>query len=1217
MFGKIAGFELRYQLKSPVFWVVAVIFFLLTFGVTTISQIGIGLGPSDHRNGPYALAQNHLIFSLFYMFVTTAFVSNVVVRDDETGFGPILRATRLTKFDYLYGRFLGAFAAAAISFLVVPLAVFLGSMMPWVDSEMLGPNRLDAYVFAYVVLALPTVLLTSAMFFALATVTRSMMWTYVGVIAFMVVWVVANIALGKPEFEHAVALWEPLGGSAYGLISKYWTVSERNTLVPPVDGVLLFNRVFVLILSAVFLVAAHFGFRLQAAELSGKTKNARRRQKLAEAVAAEAPPTVLTGPVSPSFDANWAWAQLVARTRLDMGQVFKSPAYFVLLALGLFNAAGALWFATDETSYGGAIYPLTRVLLNPLIGSFTLIPVIISIYYAGELVWRERDRKTHEIIDSTPVADWAFIAPKVAAISLVLISTLLVSVLAAIVSQLAHGYANLELDKYLLWYIAPMSVNLILLAVLAVFLQVLSPHKFVGWGLMVLYIVAGMTFANLGFEHRLYNYGGGGLVGPITPTSDINRLGKFWIGAWWTRVYWGAFATGLVVLGYALWRRGTETRLWPRLKRLPSRLTGKAGLTFAVAAVVFVAVGGFIYLNTNVWNPYRTRIDNEKWQADYEKTLLRFENTPQPKIVAMKLDVDLYPHDPSVHTKGVYTLENRSGQILKEIHVRFDRDLKVKGLSIEGARSKQTFDRFNYRIFAFDTPMKPGERRMMSFITQRAQDGFRNRGDDTRVVDNGTFIDNTEIAPMLGMSRDGLLQDRAKRRKYGLPPERRMAKLGDIPSRQFNGLRHDADFVSSDITVTTEADQTPIAPGYKVSDYTSLQSDRLKGPVKDDSGRRTARFVTEAPILPYLSIQSARYAVARDRYKGVDLAIYYDPHHPWNIERMKTGMKASLDYYQANFSPYQFRQLRFQEFPGYADFAQSFANTIPWSENLFFIAKYDDPEKIDMVTYVGAHEIGHQWWAHQVIGADQQGGTMLSETFAQYSALMVMKRMYGEAQIRKFLKFELNSYLRARGGDPLEEQPLARVENQPYIHYRKGSLVMYRLQHEVGEETVNRALRKLIADHAFKGAPYPTSLDFLAALRAEVPADKQALITDLFEKITLYDLKTKTAVTRKLPDGRFETVLTVEARKLYAQGRGQETAAPLDEVMDVGLFSLEPGKKGFGDDKVLAFERRRIRSGTQTLTFVTKVAPKVAGVDPYNIVIDRNGDDNTIKVTTP
>ena len=87
------------------------------------------------------------------------------------------------------------------------------------------------------------------------------------------------------------------------------------------------------------------------------------------------------------------------------------------------------------------------------------------------------------------------------------------------------------------------------------------------------------------------------------------------------------------------------------------------------------------------------------------------------------------------------------------------------------------------------------------------------------------------------------------------------------------------------------------------------------------------------------------------------------------------------------------------------------------------------------------------------------------------------------------------------------------------------------------------------------------------------------------------------------------------SQSLPSQGNQRPALkAPLNEPMDVGLFALEPGKKGFGADKVIALERRPIRSGTQTLTFVTKVAPKVAGVDPYNIVIDRNGDDNVAKV---
>ena len=1194
MFRKIAGFELRYQLKSPVFWVVAAIFFLLTFGATTIDQIRIGGGGNVHKNSPAMIAQIHLVWSIFYMFVTTAFVANVVVRDDETGFGPILRSTRVGKFDYLYGRFTGAFIAAALSFLVVPLAIFLGSLMPWIDPERLGPNLPQAYLFAYFALALPAIFLTSAIFFALATITRSMMWTYVGVIAFMVVWIIAGIALDKPGFEKTAALWEPLGTAAYGLVTKYWTANERNTLIPAVSGVLLFNRVFSLALSSGFLALAYFLFRFQSAELSG----ARRGRKSQAAVEAADPPPQGTAPRAvPRYDGQAAWAQLRARTRLDMGQVFKSPAYFVLLALGLANAMGSLWFATEAAGYGGVVYPLTRVLLTPLIGSFGLIPMIIAVYYSGELVWRERERKTHEIIDATPVPDWAFVVPKTLAISLVLISTLLVSVLAAVISQLLHGYTHFEIGKYLLWYVLPQSVDWVLLAVLAVFLQTISPHKFIGWGLMVLYIITTITFTSLGFEHKLYNYGSTG----ETPFSDINNLGKFWIGPWWLRLYWTAFAVVLLVLSYGLWRRGTESRLLPRLRRLPSRITGKAGLVMAGALAVFAASGAFIFVNTNIWNTYRTSIDNEKWQADYEKTLLGFENLPQPKIVAMTLDVTLYPHEPRVDTTGSYTIENRTGQPLREIHVRFDRDLQVRALSIQGARSKKTYDRFNYRIFAFDTPMNPGERRKMSFITRRAQQGFPNSGAETRVVDNGTFINNLEIAPILGMSRDSLLQDRAKRRKYGLPAERRMARLGDVASRQFNGLRKDADWVSSDITVSTVADQTPIAPGTKVSDV-----------VKGD--RRIARFVTEAPIQAFVSIQSGRFAVSTEVYKGIELAVYYDAQHAWNIERMKAAMKASLDYYQGEFSPYQFRQLRFLEFPDYAQFAQAYAGTMPWSEGLVFIANYQNPEKIDMVTYVGAHEIGHQWWAHQVIGANQQGGTMLSETFAQYSALMVMKRMYGESQIRKFLKFELDSYLRARGGDPLEEQPLYKVENQGYIHYRKGSLVMYRLQSEIGEAAVNRALRRLIADHAFKGAPYPTTLDFMAAVRAEAPADKQALITDLFEKITLYDLKTTAATVKPRADGRFDVTVTVDAKKLYADGKGKETPAALNETMDVGLFTAEPGKKAFTAGNVVLYQRRAIRSGVQTLTFVVDKAPTFAGVDPYNTVIDRNGDDNILKV---
>ena len=329
-------------------------------------------------------------------------------------------------------------------------------------------------------------------------------------------------------------------------------------------------------------------------------------------------------------------------------------------------------------------------------------------------------------------------------------------------------------------------------------------------------------------------------------------------------------------------------------------------------------------------------------------------------------------------------------------------------------------------------------------------------------------------------------------------------------------------------------------------------------------------------------------------------------------------MEAGLDYFQANFSPYQFHQVRVLEFPSIRGaFAQSFANTIPWSEGIFFIADNRDPERIDMVTYVGAHELGHQWWAHQVVPADEQGATLLVETLAQYSAAMVMKHKYGPDMMRQFLKFELDRYLKERGGEVTEEEPIARVEGQAYIRYRKGSLVMYRLQDEIGEEAVNRALRRLLHDFAFKGPPYPTALNLIADLRAEAPADKQGLITDLFEKITLYDLKTTGASATRRPDGRWELAVTVNARKLHADGQGRETAAAMDETVDVGAFDLEPSKPGFNARKVIAVRKTPIHSGVQTLRLVVDRLPKVAGVDPYNTLIDRNSEDNVVAVTHP
>jgi aminopeptidase N len=1205
MLHHVAGFELRYQVKSPVFWVTSLIFFWLTFALVTSDTIQIGWGGQVFRNAPYPVALDSLIMVVWAVFILTAFVANVVLRDEETGFGPIIYATRLSKFDYLFGRFVGAFGAACLAFLGVPLAIMIGSAMPWLDPQTIGPFRLGDYLYAYFVLCVPTLFIMGAGFFALATATRSIFATYIAALVVVVLYIITTAYFSRPEYASAAALLDPYGLSAFTAKTRTWTPSERNTLLPPMTGVLVTNRVVWLTVAFGLLALAWRLFRREGRSVP----SGREAERIAPEPRRERPSR--PHPAAAPSPRQLGWGPLVALTRFDVRSVVRSPAYPVMLGIALLTAIIGLWTAGDDTV--SVIYPVTRVMIQTLLEQFSVIPLVIAAYYAGELVWRDRDRGMHEVIDATPASDLAFVVPKIVASAVVLFSMALISVGAAIGVQALKGYTNFELSHYLIWYVLPWLLNLVLYAVLAVFVQTLVAHKFVGLLVMLLFIVARQTLARMGFEHNLYRYAST----PAIPLSDMNGQGEFARYAAWFRAYWTAGAMILAVLAYGLWRRGMAAPLAVRLKRLPGRLSGPAGWIAASAAALMAALGGFIYYNTNVLNEYRPYLKSERWSAELEKTVGQFAMVTQPRIRDVTLAIDLYPDEPRVVTKGTYLIENHTAAPLGEVHISWPHinesrsfignlatpNLNLLSLEVVGAHVTREFPDMNYRIYSFEVPLAPGERREIRFETVREQRGFRNSNNEVRVVKNGTFLDNFQLTPSLGEPRQSQLNGRSKRRRYGLPEEQTPAKLEDPAARQFSNLRHDSDWVNAELTVSTVADQTILAPGYLVD-------------TKIADGRRISHFRTEAPIHHFFSILSAKYAVLEDRWNDVPLAVYYHPAHPYNVDTMMAVMKESLEYYSKNFGPFQFRQLRTVEFPVYHNFAQSFPSTVAHSEGAGFIYDPSKPQNSHLVTYITAHETAHQWWFHQVVGADMEGLTTLSETLAQYSALMIMEHRYGSENIRRFLKRSLDAYLRGRGNEAAGERPLGRVNayNQPYIGYQKGTVVMYLLKEQMGEAAVNRALQALIRDYAFKGPPYPRSVELVDRLRAEAGPEHQQLITDLFERITLYDLKVASARSSQRPDGKWEVTMEVEGRKLYADGKGVETEAPLHEALDVGVFTAEPGRPGFTKASVLSMERQQVRSGRQMLRVVVDREPKFAGVDPYNKYVDRDSDDNVRRV---
>jgi hypothetical protein len=962
---------------------------------------------------------------------------------------------------------------------------------------------------------------------------------------------------------------------------------------------LLSNRVAWLAISAAIVLVAVWRFRF--AERGVSKSGAKRQEARARKLAAIKP--VIVNALPRNSPASAGWHQLLTRTVFEMKMVFKSPAFWVLALIGSINLLSTLNLA--GRFYDVPWWPRTFAIADVVHATSTLITLLMAIYFSGEVVWRERERRIGEIIDATPLANWIFLVSKLSGVAGVLLVLCVAGVLLeSILYQLGRGLSDIELGKWFAWFVFPTALEVVQTAVLGIVVQAVSPNKFVGWGIMLLYLVAGTVFPGMGLDHPLLYYGGATM-----PLSDMNGSNYGGTQAWWMLSFWSVVATLLAVIGHLMWRRGTAVTLKGQWRTLPARVRGTPAVILAGASFTAVIMAGFIYYNMDILNHFFNNDEEEVHSADFEKKYSKYIGLPQPTLTDIKLDVDLKPRQREVHFDGSYRFVNQTAEPIPTLHVRLLVGLiKLDEVSVPGAKLIENDEANKYRIYQLDKPLQPGESGTLTFKTSIVKKGFAALPSDHQAYEfdaqparNGAYLTNLGFAPFIGMNSRGFLTGNNLRRKYGLPPTPPIPTLDDTAalSRNFAGV----DRVNTDITVTTDADQTLVVTGEEVSN-------------KVANGRRTARFVSPIPTLDFITIQSAAYDVKTADAGGVKDSVYFEPKHPYNVDRMLSVMKDALDYYRTNYGPYQYSYARIIERPSYYSGANSAPGTVGYAEKAGFIMDFRDPKRLDFLSYVTAHELAHQYWFHQVMPADMEGAEVITETLAQYSALMVMKHRYGPDQIRQFVKYEMDYYLQGRRAEASEERPLARAYRQGYIHYNKGSIVMYLIQDRLGEERVDSVLRGLVDRFRFKPPPYARSSDLVDGLLAlaRTPEERE-LIMDQFYRITLYDLSAKQATVRRLADGQYETTITVKAGKSYADGKGNEKSAPFDEPVDIGVFTARPDDLSFGKENVLSMQRMQIHSGEQQVKIVTQHAPVWAGVDPYLNFIDRDTNDNLIQVS--
>lgn len=1079
--------------------------------------------------------------------------------------------------------------------------------MPWQSAEELNPFRFATHLQAFATIVLPILFVGASCFFVSGALSRKLIVVYTQGIFFFVLFMLTK----SIENQLIQSLLDPFSLVTLTDMVEGWTNAERNHQLIPFNSFLLYNKLFWIGIGVlVFAIGYHrFNFNVIQGDKQRKQEKKEKREVVQADVFQQEIPDY-----KPSRGALALFSQLMSHAYFHFAAIMNTMSFWAIVISGaiiiLINSISL------GTVYGVDSYPKTYFIVAELQEMSLYFFIIILIFYAGELIWKERDAKINLIYDATPISDLVNISGKFLGFQGVFIVLMCTLMLSGVLFQLANGYYQFELGVYFSGFFLEVFPFIMLYTFVAFFLQVVVNQKFVAIILVLVFFILNVVSEFFGFEHDLYKFAGN----TLGTYSEMNGYGHALAPYLWVKAYWTVFGVLLLIATSLFVVRGTENRLKKRWELSKQRMSKPVLRLGSVILLVFVLIGTNIFYNTNVLNTYWSHQDEQSFRAAYEQTLKKFEYVAQPKIVAVNLEVELYPSKRGYQAIGTYQLINHHDHPIETIHLqkRIDPQLHLTTVELDRASIvDRQYENYGYFLYHLKEPLMPRDSILLHFEQSYEPIGFEERTSNTNIVENGTFFDNQEF-PTIGYNKKYELRNKADRYDFGLPERSGMAAQTDQQELVNARTGDDGYKIDFEIVLGTDNDQIAVAPG------------QLKREWKED-GRNYFHYQSNEPMVNFYSIVSARYQVKKDTWhsksddsaKPVALEIYYHKGHEGNLDRMMESMKWSLDYFTTNFGPYPYEQVRIMEFPRYENFAQSFPNTIPFSEGMGFVLDIDDEQDVDMVFYITAHELAHQWWGLQVVAANVQGRSMVLESLAQYSAIMVLKQKYGLEKVHQFLKMEQEAYFEERVKEKKGELPLSLVEHQDYIYYDKAVVNLYTFQDHISEERVNRALRDFVKDwnaldSSFAQARYATSEDLLTYLRNETPDSLQYLIHDLFETVTCYENELLKASSTPLTDGTYQVDIEFKASK-YEMGQdgnrnygkqpiveGEEKSLPLTDYIELGVF----GEEG----QELYLQKHQVTKITNNLRLIVNQKPLEVGLDPYRKLIDTSADRRRVKL---
>ena len=179
---------------------------------------------------------------------------------------------------------------------------------------------------------------------------------------------------------------------------------------------------------------------------------------------------------------------------------------------------------------------------------------IVAALYAAELIWRERDVHVDGICDALPMRETVDWLSKFSAILVVEAILLAVTMVCGVLMRSLAGYYRFEFLQYFKELYLVTFPQIVVFALLAMFVQTVVSNKFIGHAIVIGIFVIEPILYNFGWQNSLYLFG----TVPAYTYSDMNGYGHFVPALFWAKLIGWRSAAVLGVIQLRWRPRGSD-----------------------------------------------------------------------------------------------------------------------------------------------------------------------------------------------------------------------------------------------------------------------------------------------------------------------------------------------------------------------------------------------------------------------------------------------------------------------------------------------------------------------------------------------------------------------------------------------------------------------------------------------------------------------------------